>query len=94
MYCKIHRICASPRDLRANAGIARAERTVGESGPIAADGAFKIRLPRAVPIVEPLIDAFDPIHIRPEAHVTFKVEREMRAESALDRYGINQMLKF
>ena len=68
---------ARGRELRADAGIVRGERPVGELRPVAPD--------RRVEAVAPagsrrIVDALDPLGVRPEAPAPGEVERQVGAE--------------
>src|ERR1044071_3493708 len=76
-----------PRGLRTDAGIAWRKRRVRQAGPVAPDRRIEALGTLRVDVVG---DAIDPFHVGAEARLTGEVERDVHAEAARLRHGIDQ----
>lgn len=84
---EVLRRCAFRNDLWPDAAVAHLQGLFANAGPIAADGLREIGRFLGIYLI---IDGVDPLDIRPEPRPAFKIERQMRAEPARHRNGIDE----
>ena len=87
---KIGERLARARDPRPHTRVSGLERTVGESGPVAANG--RVERGRAARI-HPVVAAVHPLDVGSEARAAPEVEGEVYAEAARVRQGVDQSLE-
>src|SRR5882672_10246023 len=88
---EIRRRLAGSRGLRADAGIARRERTIRQSGPITPDGRIE---PLGTSRIDIVVNALDPFDVWPEARLSREIERNVHAEPARLGHRVDQPLEW
>ena len=79
---------AGAGELRPDPGVIGHQGPVGQAGPVAADRVVEQGAPGGI---DPVIEAVDPFHVRPEAHASGEIQGEVDAKPAIDRGRVDQV---
>src|SRR6516162_1655043 len=83
----LHR-AAGTLQLGTDPGIARRQRAIGQTRPVAPDGIVEALAPGRI---DAIVEALDPFHIRAETGAPGEIEREMDAEPRGLGHGIDEV---